>query len=431
MQVKIEDLPKSKIKIKIHLSGEEFSPYLDIASKEISKNLNIPGFRPGKAPRKLVEEKVGKDRIMEEAANIALNKIFPKISKEKNINIIGQPQAQIDFQKIRESGDFSCEVEATILPKIELPDWRKIAKETERKAIKVEDKEVKEAIFWLQKSRAKFSRKLTSALKGDQIDIDYEIRHNGLKIENGDVKNQKIIIGENRLLPEFEKNLIGLKEGDIKNFSLKCPENFWKKDLQNKLLDFTVKVNGVFKVEIPELNNDFAKSLGNFSDVKKLEDNIKNGIKIEKEESEKRRWQESVLENIAKEAEIEVPEILIEEQKNQMLENLRNTVEEQVGISFEEHLARLKKTKEELEKEILKDAETKVRIFLCLYEIAKKEKIEVKEEELNRELKQIENNYPQMIQEVKRNQGEEGFKNFIKEKILEKKVVKLIYQAGH
>ena len=426
MKVKIENLPSSKIKINISLSSEEFSPYLVMAAEELSKKIEIAGFRPGKAPRNLVEEKIGKEKILEEAVNIFLNKIFPKIVEEKKLKILGQPQAKVDFPKVQNTGEFFAEIETTILPEVKLPNFKEIAKGEKRKEIKVKDKEIDEAFLWLQKSRAKLSRKLGPALKGDQVEVDYEIRSKGVKIENGEIKNQKIILGEEKLLPEFEKNLVGAKEGDEKKFSLKCPAEFWKKDLQGKMLDFKVKVNSVFKIEIPEANDEFAKSVGNFKDIKALKENIQKGIETEKKEIEKRRWHEAVINKIAKEAEVDVPDILIKEEKDQMLNDFKKTVEEQIGIPFEEHLHNLKKTKEDIEKELFWEAEKKVKIFLCIYEIAKKEKIEVSDEEINAEIEQINQRYPQIINEVQKSQGEEKFKNFIREKILEKKVMNLL-----
>ena len=144
MDVKIEDLPGSKIKINLKLSGEEFSPYLVKASEEISKEVDIPGFRRGKAPQKVIEEKVGKDRVLEEAAKIILNEKFPKIVAEKKIKILGPPQAKIDFPKAKETGEFMAEIEVETFPEIKLADWQKIVKEEKIGNVKVEEKEVED-----------------------------------------------------------------------------------------------------------------------------------------------------------------------------------------------------------------------------------------------------------------------------------------------
>ncbi|MDD5552042.1 MAG: trigger factor [Candidatus Pacebacteria bacterium] len=429
MDVDIEDLSGSKVKINLRLSGEEFSPYLVRAAKELSKTINIPGFRPGKAPQKIIEEKIGKGKITEEAAKIALNENFPKIVSEKKIKILGPPQAKIDFPKIEETGEFKADIETAVFPEVKLDNWRRIAREEKLKEIKIEQKEIEDALSWLQKSRAKRIRKFKPAAKGDEVTIDYKIRSEGVRVENGDIKDQKIIIGEGKLIPDFEKNLLGLSEGEEKNFSVMCPSNFWKKELRGKNLDFKVKLKEIFRIELPELNDDFVKSLGDFKDKKSLKDNIKEGIKAEKEAAEEKRWQGAVLDKIAKNSQIEVPEILVKEQRDRMLDDLKKTVEEQMGLPFNTYLSQVKKTEEDLKKEFIPEAKKRVKIFLCIYDIAERENIMVQDEEVEKEIEETEKKYPQLLGDIKNKQSEEDFRNFIREKILEKKVMNLLKEA--
>lgn len=423
MSTEIEKLPKSKLKINITLQKEEFLPYLEKSARELSKEIEIPGFRPGKAPRKIVEEKLGKEKVLEKAIDIALNDKFKEIVEKEKIQVIGSPQAEIDFKKYNSTGELSAKIEASILPKPKLPDWRKIVKEEKVKKVTVEEKEIDDSLLWLQKSRAKKIRKFKKAEKGDEVLIDYEIRRGGVLVENGILTNQRLIIGENRLLPDFEKELIGMEEGKEKNFSVVCPDNFWKKELRGKPLDFKVKMKEIFKVELPELNDDFAKSLGKFENLEKLKESIKEGILIEKEEEEERKWQARVFDKIAKLAEFEVPEILALEQRDRMIDDLKNTIENEMGLNFGDYLSQIKKTEEELKKDFLPEAEKRVKVYLCLYEIAKEERIEVKEEEVKGEVEAILQKYPQLFEEIKKTKNTEDFENFIKEKILEKKVL--------
>jgi len=429
MEIKIENLPSSKLKINLSLTKKEFLPYFDRAAKEISKDLEIPGFRKGMAPRKIVEERVGEGKILEEAVNLALNENFQKVVKEKDLKVIGAPQAKVDFEKIKKTGDFFAEIEVSLLPEVKLADWRKIVKEEKIKEVSVGQKEIEESILWLQKSRAKKIRKFDKASKGDEVLIDYEIRRGGVLVENGILTNQRLIIGENRLLPDFEKELVGMKEKEEKKFSITCPKDFWKKEFRGKPLDFKVKMKEIFKVELPEINDDFAKSLGKFKNLKELKESIKEGILMEKQEEEERKWQAKVLDKIAKESEIDLPEILVLEQRDRMIEDLKNTIEKEMGLSFEKYLLQIKKTEEDLKKDFLPEAERRVRVFLCVFEIAKRENIEPKEEEVKREIENIANNYPQLFEEIQKNQSKEDFESFIKEKILEKKVLSLLRKA--
>lgn len=421
MDIKITNLPKSKIKIQIHLIGGEFSPYLVQASKELSKNLNIPGFRPGKAPQKFLEEHIGSQKLLEEGAGIALNKIFRKTVEEKKIKIIGGAEGRITKVSFAE---FEGEVEVVVLPEVKLPDYKKIALSEPKEEIKVDKKEVEDSLLYLRKSRAKFIRTSNPAMKGDQIEVDYEIRSGGVKIENGEIKDQKIILGEGKFIPGFEEKLIGPKEDEEKSFSLLVPSDFWKIELREKLLDFRVKVKGVFKVEMPELNDDFAKSSGKFENKENLEKSVYEGMKMEKEEKEKIRWRNSVIGKIAAESKIDPPDVLIEEERNKILEDFKKNIEK-MGISFDDYLSHLKKNFDDIKKDFLSDAEKRIRIILCIYKIANKENINVSEREVGEDINKILRQNPKIAEKFTGKEGE-NIKNYLRENILQRKVIEFL-----
>ena len=430
MQVDITKLPKSKIQIKIKLSGEEFSPYLIEAIKEISKNLDISGFRPGKVPLEVAKEKISEEQILEEAANIALNKKFSKIVQDRKLKILGSPKAEI--KKISRE-EFESLIEVAIFPEAELPDYKKIAKTEPKNKVNIKSEEVKDSLSRLQKSRAKYVRVSRPAEKGDQIEIDYEIRSGGVKIGNGDIKNQKIILGENSggeqketFIPGFEKNLISMKEKEEKEFSIHVPSDFWKKELQRKLLDFRVKMTGVFKIELLEINDEFAVSLGEFKNLKSLENSILEGIKAEKENEEKIRWQNSVLEKISKESKIELPDILVEKERDRMLEEFKKRTGD-MGLSFETYLLHLKKTIEDLKNDFLSEAEKKVRILLCIYKISEEENIKAEEKEIEEEMNKIIKKSPELTRKI---QDQKNFKSYLEESIMQKKTISFLQKIA-
>jgi len=422
MDIEIKKLPKSRAEIQIKLSGEEFSPYLSNGAREISKTINVSGFRLGKAPIKIIEEKVGKEKIFEEAAKIALNQTFYQIIKEKKLEVLGKPEARI--QRVSKDG-LEAIIKISLFPFVHLPVWRKIVKEEPKKKIEVSEKEVEESLRHLRKSRAKITRKNQPAQKGDLLEVDYEIRKGGVKIENGDINNQKFILGEGRLLPGFEENLVGTKDNEEKGFSLKVPANFWKRELRESTLDFKVKIKGVFKVELPEINDEWVQTLGKFDNLSHLKKSIREGVKMEKEEAERKKWENQVLTKISQEAKIDLPEILVEKEKEQMVNNLKTKIEE-MGISFEDYLVQIKKSLKDLEKDFLFEAEKRVRILLSLYQIAKEEKINVNEEEVKEEINEILKKYPTLAGDFKDEKREENFKNYLRENILQRKVIKLL-----
>jgi len=421
MRVEIQKLPKSKIKLYLRIEGEEFSPYLVLAAKDLSKNIQIGGFRPGEVPPKILMEHIGKAQVLEKAAEIALNKLFPKIIEEKKLEVLGKGKATID--ELSEEV-FATSIEIAIMPEVKLPLWRKIAREEKRREVEVSDKEVEESLKFLQKSRAKYKRSFEAVKEGDQVEIDYEIRFNGVKIENGDIKGQKIIVGEGKLIPGFEENLIGMRENEEKVFSLTAPSTFWKKEFQGKVLEFKVKVKAIFKVELPEINDEFARSLGKFKDLSDLKRSIKEGIKIEKEKEEEVRWQNAVLEKLAQKAEIELPDILVEQERDRMLEDLKQGIEE-MGLSFEIYLSHLGKKLDELKEDLKKEAEKRVKVYLCLYEIARQENIKVEDFEVKEEINRLLRINPMLVEELKDKEKEKRIIEYLREKILQQKVIDL------
>jgi len=427
MDVKIRKLPKSKIEIKVKLSGEELSPYLTIGAEEISKDINIPGFRPGKTPQKIIEEKVGRERTLEKGAEVALNNIFSKIIKKKKLEILGRPSAKI--QKISQE-ELEASIETVIFPKVELPSWKKIAKAEPRNKVEVKEEEGKKALKHLQKSRAKFIKKIGPAAKGDLIQIDYEIRSGGVKIENGDMKNQKLILGEGKLLPGFEEKLIGSNENEEREFFLNGPPNFWKKELRGKVLNFKVKMKGVLKVKLPKINDEWAHSIGNFNNLAHLRKSLLEGIRIEKEEAEKKRWENVVLEKISQETKIDLPDIMIEKERDQMIENFKVRTEN-MGLSFQDYLSHLKKSLKDLREDFLPEAERRTRILLSLYQLAREEKIDVSKQELKEEKNEILKRYPNIVGELRDKEKEEKFTAYMKENILQRKVIEFLFlEAG-
>ncbi|MFH0987622.1 MAG: trigger factor [Patescibacteria group bacterium] len=427
MEVKVTELPKSRVEIKVRLSGEEFSPYFTIGSREVSKTLNIPGFRSGKAPEKIVEEKVGTARILEEAANIAINTVFPKIVGDRKLEILGNPKAEI--QKLSRE-ELEALIKVPVFPRVQLPSWKEIARSEPRKKIELGEGEESESLKYLQKSRAKIFRKSAPAERGDFICIDYEIRKNGVKIEQGDIKEQKFILGEGRLLPGFEEKLIGCKEKEERFFSLQSPADFWKKELKGAKLEFKVKMRDVFRMELPLVNDEFAKSLGKFENLSQFKKSLREGIKSEKEGAEKKRWELAVLDKIAKGAKMDVPDVLIENERDQMMDNLRIRVEE-TGISLQDYLTHLKKSEEQLRKDFLPEAEKRVRIFVSLYQITREEKIEVNEKEINQKIKELLLKNPHLGKELQDKAKEVNLKNYLKENILQGKVIELLFvEAG-
>jgi len=394
MKVDIKKLPKSMVEMLIEFDPQEWGKFVDQAVQQLSKEIKVDGFRPGTAPRQLLEQKIGQGKILEQAADLAVRQGYKKAIKENNVDVIGQPEVHV--LKVAQGNPFEFKIKTAVLPEITLADYSAIAKADKPKKkeeIKVTEKETEESLTWLQKSRTKYVTVLRPIQKGDRAEIDFTAKKDNQIIEGGQSENHPVLVGENKFVPGFEDQLMGLKESEEKNFSLVFPEDYKPADLSGQLINFEVKIKLVQEPQVPELNDEFAKNVGNFENLAKLKEALSDNLAMEKEHKEKDAWRAKVLEMIAKKSTMELPEILVKSELDRMIEEFKNNVS-QMGLDFGDYLKKLKKTEEELKKEWETKAEERSRSGLVLGEIAKREEITVSDEEIDAEITNMVKHYP-------------------------------------
>lgn len=394
MKTEIRNLPKSEVEILIELDLQEWGKFVDEAVREMARDVKIEGFRPGMAPRLMVEQKVGQGRILEAAADLAVRRTYVEVLEDKKIDAIGRPEIRV--LKVAMDNPFEFRIKTAVLPEIKLADYRKIVQQSKPKTkdqIKVEDKEVAESLAWLRKSRTKYATVVRAAQKGDRVEVDFTAKQDGKIIENGVSKNHPLLIGEGKFVPGFEEQLVGLKEGESKNFSLVFPKDFGVEDLAGKPVDFEVKMNLVQEPQMPELTDEFAKSLGQFESLAALEANIKEGLAMEKENKEREVWRAKILEEIVKKSSMELPEILVQAELDKMTDEFKNNLS-RMGLEMEGYLKNIKKTEEQLKKEWTAKAAERAQAGLVLRQIARQEKIESSDQEAEEEVNHMIKHYP-------------------------------------
>jgi len=342
MQVRIKKLVQSEVEMEIEVPVGEFDFFIEQAILELGKDLEIKGFRKGRVPREIIEKEMGSEKILMEAADLAVKENYKKAVLENKIEAIFQPK--IEIKKLARGNDFVFSAKTAVLPGVELPDYKKIASKVERRKISIEEKEVEEGLKWFQKSRAKFILKNQPAQKGDFVEIEYWLP------EKKEWVKDAFILGEGHFIPGFEEKIIGMEAGEEKE--------------EKKEPSFKIKVKSVQSVEFPKIS---AEELG------PLKEKIRQGIKLEKEQIERLRVRQEILDKISEKSKCEIPEILIKEEQKQMLENIKKGVRENLKISFEDYLSRIKKTEKEILDSLLPQVQKRVKNFLILREIGKKE----------------------------------------------------------
>lgn len=421
MKTDIQKNPKSQIELTVEIPSEEFEKYVQKTIESHSQNLDIKGFRKGKAPREKVEEEVGREKILIDAADLAVKETYPEVAKENNIKAVAQPKIEVVKMPTPNSSEdpFIYKAKVAVFPEVELPDYEKIASKSEKKSVEVTDEDIQKALQWLQRSRVKLSAKQGPAEKGDFVDINYSSPQIAA-LSKG--KKDSFILGEGHFIPGFEEELVGMKAEEEKTTTLKIPADHSSKTLAGKEITFKIKMNNVQKTDFPELDDQFAKNLGKFETISQVKENIKGGLSQEKEASEKQRLRNEMLENIAKEANLEIPDELIEQEKARMLENLKKEVSQKFQTSFEEYLKQAGKTEKQILESFQEDAEKRLKKILVLMAIGEKEGIKAEEEEIKQKTDQILKSYPNP-EEAKKNIDPERLKEYTKEEIKNEKTL--------
>ncbi|KKS37766.1 MAG: Trigger factor [Parcubacteria group bacterium GW2011_GWA2_42_14] len=406
MNYQTKTLPRSQIEILVNVPRDELKPFLEKAAILLTQEKPLEGFRPGRAPLEIVKQRFGEYAIYERAAKLYIEKNYPKIFDEtlhKNsetvqdtLEPIGQPE--ITITKLAPGSELEFKIILSLLPSIALPDYKKIASSVsqEKKTPEVSEKEVEDTLNFIRESRASLITVSRPAQFGDAVEIDFETFDGITKLNGFESKSHPLVLGEKKTIPGLEEKLIGMVAGEIKEFSVKLPDNFHDKALTQgpagqvsrlagKNITFKTKMNLVQERKLPELTDEFAKGLGKFSGVENLRISISEGIMLEKERKEKERLRIKIADEIATKTTAEITEILINSELEKMVSELKNGVK-RMGLKFDEYLSNLKKSAGDLKLDWVKDAERRVKIALVLRKIAKEEKIEPTEEEVQNEI---------------------------------------------
>lgn len=390
----------------------DFEPQTKKAAILLSEENDIEGFRRSKAPYDIVKNRFGEMAIYERAAELAIRQNYTELwqkaaseTQKKEFIPIGKPE--ITITKLAPGNDLEFKIKMALLPEVELPDYKLIARKIlkQKKAISVEEEEIQKTLAWIRESRAPLITVDRAAQKGDLVEIDFEVRQEGVKIEGAESKGHPLTIGQGNFLPGFEDQLLGMKSGEEKTFALIAPEDWHDKTLAGKEVEFKIAVKLVQEKKIPELNDDFVKNLGNFSSVEALKNNVREGLTQEKTEKEKQRIHTLLIGEISSLLKIEIPEILISTELDKMLQELKTGIEN-MQMKWPDYLLHInpirsqtpvasadateshqtsngvKKAEEELKKEWKGEAEKRVRAALILRRIAREEKIEPNEKEI-------------------------------------------------
>lgn len=384
-QTTITRLPKSEVKIVFVVSLDEAKPYLEEAVKEMSSSKPLPGFRPGKAGYDDIKRAYGEMVIWETALERIVRAFYIKTILSEEIDTVGSPAITVD--KLTPGQDIVFTVIAPVQPTIEsLPDL-KACKVGFKKPI-IDEKRVDNVLEEMRKMRRTEARVDRPATLDDLVIIDLEMKKNHVVLEGGTGRDYRVYLAEDHYIPGFSKELVGVKEGEERSFSLSFPQEHFQKHLAGQHVDFTAKAKSVFELKLPEINEDFAKAVG-LDSVEKLREKLKENLTLEAEHKAQESAEIELLEKLVDASKFgEMPDILVNEEIRRMMAELEHGVEEQ-GMKWDEYLSSLKKTKDELKLEFVPQAIRRIQTAVLIKNIAKQEKTTASDDEVDQEVDKI------------------------------------------
>ncbi len=400
MQQTLKKLEKSQVELVITVTPADYAKDMEAAAARISQRAAIHGFRPGKAPYDIVKQSVGEIKILEEALQSIVEKNYHAAITAEKLETIGMPE--ITIEKMAPGNDFVFKAVAGLFPKVKLADLTKLA--AKKNEVMVGDKELNDVLENLRKMQAKEVIKEGTATKEDKIEVAMNMTIDKVGVEGGQAPKHQVYLSEPHYIPGFAEQLVGLKKGDVKEFSLKFPDEHYQKHLAGKNIDFHITVNDVYSIEYPEINDELAATLGQPS-LTALKEILQTNLSKEADTKEEQRLEAELLEKVILASEFdEIPDVLVKSEKQKMFYELKNSLEQQ-GISFDKYLADIKKTEEEIGDDFQDRAITRVKAALVSRQVAKENDIKVEPAELDAEVATVKAAYkndPKVEEALKR-----------------------------
>ncbi len=378
MKITADKSSPSEIKLTVELSELELQNYYQKALEKLSQQINVKGFRPGKVPQEVAEQQLDKGFVMAHAIDLAIAPTYVEAIKQEKIEPIARP-------KINILSDSPLKYEAVIAvyPDVKVKNYQKF--NLASKKIEVSDQQVEEEVQHFRTYHATYSDITRAAQMGDRVEIDFSgSDETGVPLDGTTSKNHPMVLGDKTFVPGFEEELVGMKIGDEKEFTVTFPKDYFHKPFQNKPVKFKVKLNRLEERHLPELDAEFIKKVSG-KDLTEAEFKAEVKVNLLKnlEQDEKNRLENELLEKIRDNTEVKLPESLVDEEVHFIIDEIRDNAVRR-GIKWEEYLKATGKTEEDLHKEKHQDAENRLKLRFGVQELFKLEKIEVGDEELEK-----------------------------------------------
>ena len=425
MSLQVEKMEKNMAKLTIEVSAEDLDKAMQNAYQKAKGKIAIPGFRKGKAPRKMIEQMYGKGIFLEDAANALIPEHYSKALEECDLEIVSQPE--IDVVQAEPGKAFIFTAEVAVKPEVTLGDYKGL--EVPKSETEVTDEDVDAEI---KKEQEKNSRTVTvedrGAENGDITTIDFEGFVDGVAFEGGKGTDYPLTLGSGSFIPGFEDQLVGAKAGDHVEVNVTFPEEYQAAELAGKAAVFQCDVKKVEAKELPELDDDFAQDVSEFDTLAEYKEDIKKNLTEKKEKEARAEKENAAVDKAIENAQMEIPDAMVDTQVRQMINDFASRMQSQ-GLTMEQYFQFTGMTVEKMQEEMKPQALKRIQTRLVLEKIAEVENIQPTEEEVNEEISKMAEMYKMEADKLKELLGDRELEQMKKDMAVQKVVTLVADEA--
>lgn len=426
MKVEMSKKETNTVELKVEVPQDQVKQAIEKAYLAIRKDFSLPGFRKGRVPRNLLEKRFGIEIFYEEAANIMLQDSYPKAVEEHNLEPVDQPEVTVD--QIDSVKPFIYTASVTVKPELKLGKYKglKIPKD----ATDINDEDIDKELENLQSSKAKLvALQDDAAANDDHLIIDFVGRRDGEEFEGGKGTNYPLILGSQSFVPGFEEQLIGVRAGEQVTVKLTMPDEYHSEELAGQDVEFEVEVKEIKRKELPALDDDFAKEVGDYETLAELKDFLRERLEDRAEAQATQKQRQQVVDAVRDNAEVDIPAVMIDNEVEAMVKQMANRFAQQ-GLKFEDYLSYSGKSQDEVKAEMRPEAEKNVKTELMLDTVAKLENIKVEPAELDEEIAELAKSYGQEADKMRVLLEAGGQIPAIEHVIMHRKVIDYLTEAN-
>ena len=422
MSTTVEKISSNKVKLSFDIDAAQFDAAMDKAYIKVRGQVTIPGFRKGRAPRKMIENMYGGEGVFyDEAFELIFDEVYGPAIDENKLEVVDRPQVDIQQIGTGKNLQFTCEV--FVKPDVTLGEYKSVEVKREHTLV-TEDEVNAEIEKERNKQAAEVSVEGRAVAEGDTVNLDYSGSVDGVKFAGGTAEAQTLKIGSHTFIPGFEEQMVGMNIGEEKDLEVTFPQEYHAEELAGKKAVFHVKVNGITETQLPALDDDFAKDISEFDTLDEYKADVRAKLEAQAAERDNNAFTNAVIEKVMENATVEIPEAMVERQIDSMVRNFEARLAQQ-GLKLADFIKYTGQDEKSFRNQYREQAEKSVRANLVLEAVENAENFEATEEEIDAEIAKFAGQVGQDVENLKKNLTE-GDREYFKADVIRDKAVKFL-----